>query len=394
MSGMAVYGLKSVSLLQFEQDMQSKMRKKNLTQLFDIENVPSDTYMRERLDVFDSKQLQPVFTGLIRTAEEQGILDQFKFWGDRYLIPLDGTQFFESNKINCDHCCTKHHKKSGTTSYHHQALGAAIVHPNLSYVLPLLPEFICKTDGAKKNDCERNAAKRLVNSIKQTYPHLKFIVVEDALYANAPHIQLLEKLDMQYIIVAKETDHKYLFASVKMLAHEKKNRTIVKDGITHYFEFMNDVPLNETHPDVRVNFLYYKQTDKHGVETTWTWITNIPITLQNVYKIMKGGRARWHIENNTFNTLKNQGYNFEHNFGHGYKYLANTMVTLMLLAFAIDQIQMISSKLFQTAKTVAGSYSKLWQHMTILIDYFLFDNWEELLNKIAHKNKRFCGLSP
>jgi len=43
---------------------------------------------------------------------------------------------------------------------------------------------------------------------------------------------------------------------------------------------------------------------------------------KNAYQIMRGGRARWKIENETFNTLKNQGYNFEHNYGLGKKNLS------------------------------------------------------------------------
>ena len=53
---------------------------------------------------------------------------------------------------------------------------------------------------------------------------------------------------------------------------------------------------------------------------------------------MRAGRARWRIENETFNSLKNQGYEFEHNFGHGEKNLATVFAALMMLAFAIDQI--------------------------------------------------------
>lgn len=395
MSGLAVFGLKFPSLLQFSKDMTSVMRKQNLRQLFGITNIPSDTYMRERLDKIAPKELSPAFAAMMDMAEQNKLLKQFEFLDGRHLIPIDGTQFFCSETVHCKHCCTKEHK-NGTVTYHHQSLGIAIVHPDQKYVLPLLPhEFICKQDGVTKNDCELNAVKRLTNDIAEAYPQHKFIVVEDALYANAPQIQHLESLDMKYIIVAKESDHAYLFDAVKTTRkHEKKNRTIVKDGITHYLEFTNDVPLNKAHPDVRVNFLYYRQTDKKGETTVWTWVTNITLTMQNVYQIMKGGRARWRIENNTFNTLKNQGYNFEHNYGHGYEHLSNTMVTLMLLAFAIDQIQMLINKSFQLAKESAGTYERLWQAMSCLIDYFEFESWEMLIGKIAYKRQLIRGSSP
>ncbi len=75
-------------------------------------------------------------------------------------------------------------------------------------------------------------------------------------------------------------------------------------------------------------------------------MTNLKVTDENVFEIMRGGRARWRIENETFNTLKNQGYHFEHNFGHGYKNLSVVFAMLMMLAFLVDQVQQIASQLF------------------------------------------------
>ena len=55
---------------------------------------------------------------------------------------------------------------------------------------------------------------------------------------------------------------------------------------------------------------------------------------ENVWDIMRGGRARWKIENETFNTLKNQGYHLEHNYEHGEQ---NLSVVLALLRRAAGQ---------------------------------------------------------
>jgi hypothetical protein len=59
-------------------------------------------------------------------------------------------------------------------------LGATLVHPDHSHVLLKAPEPIIKQDGVKKNDCERNAAKRLLENIRKAHPRIKFIVVEEA----------------------------------------------------------------------------------------------------------------------------------------------------------------------------------------------------------------------
>src|ERR687892_1739278 len=92
---------------------------------------------------------------------------------------------FSSSKISCPECCIKH-ARSGEVSYYHQLLGAVIVHPEKRGVIPLAPEPITRQDGASKNDCERNAAKRLLSALRREHPHLKLIVVEDVLAANGP----------------------------------------------------------------------------------------------------------------------------------------------------------------------------------------------------------------
>ena len=73
------------------------------------------------------------------------------------------------------------------------------------------------------------------------------------------------------------------------------------------------------------------------------------VNKRNVFRLMRGGRARWKIENETFNTLKNQGYNFEHNYGHGEQNLSVVFAMLMMLAFLVDQTQQLCCALFRAA---------------------------------------------
>ena len=110
------------------------------------------------------------------------------------------------------------------------------------------------------------------------------------------------------------------------------------------YEWTNRLPLNDAHNDIEVNLLCYKEDIKYKKkpkfkEMNFSWMSDIYLTDQTVKPIMRGGRARWRIENETFNTLKNQGYQFEHNFGHGNVHLSVVMAYLMFTAFLIDQVQ-------------------------------------------------------
>jgi len=323
----------------------------------------------------------------------------------RYILSIDGTGYFSSHEIHCDQCCQKNHR-DGSVTYHHQMLGAVLVNPDFKEVIPFAPEPIKKQDGVKKNDCERNAVKRLLEDFRREHPHLKVIVVEDGLASNAPHIQLLKKLNMEFILGAKKDDHKFLFELTDD-SPNTKHHTITENGVTHEFKFINNVSLNKSNQDTKINFIEYSETKEVREKTknkgefkivkktqNFSWVTNIELNEDNLMKIMRAGRARWKIENETFNTLKNQGYNFEHNFGHGYKNLSTIFANLMLLAFAIDQIQQLCCKLFQTALQKMKQKVRLWGYVRAKFRTFFIDSWEDLYMSLINHNDYIPKLTP
>jgi hypothetical protein len=179
-SGLALFGLKYPSLLQFEQDCREATTRANLKALYGIERAPSDTRFRERLDALDPGCLQPLYKALFAQLQRGKGLEGFEYLDGHYLVSVDGTGYFSSKQVHCAQCVEKHHR-DGTTTYYHQMLGAVLVHPDHAEVFPLAPEPILKPDGSKKNDCERNAAKRLLSDLRRAHPHLRLIVVEDGL---------------------------------------------------------------------------------------------------------------------------------------------------------------------------------------------------------------------
>jgi hypothetical protein len=376
MSGLALFGMKIPSLLQFDNGRNDEIIKHNLQTLYGIIKAPCDTYFRERLDDVGPKHIKILFKKLMAKVQRGNELEIFKFIDDSYLISIDGTGFFESNSIHCDQCCKKHHR-NGKVSYYHQMLGAVMVHPDVKCVLPLAPEMILKQDGVKKNDCERNAAKRLLHDIRREHPHMKLTIIEDGLASNAPHISVLRELDMNFILGAKKGDHAFLFDWVDnsdAIEYEQKG----KDGKHYRFRFINKVPLNDANFNCEVNFLECWETNANGRVQHFSWVTDFFLTCKNVYDIMRGGRSRWKIENETFNTLKNQGYHFEHNFGHGEKHLSSVMANLMLLAFFIDQIQALVCNMFQRALVAAKSKKGFWIKIHAMFTQLHIKSWEDI----------------
>jgi hypothetical protein len=384
MSGLAIFGLKYKSLLEFDHDRDKKTLQTNLKKLYGIQNIPSDTYLRERLDEVAPEQIRPLYKTILRLLQRGKVLENFQYLDDHYLLALDGTKYFSSKKIHCTQCGEIHHR-NGTVTYQHQMLGAVLIHPDLKEVIPLSPEPIIKQDGNSKNDCERNSAKRFMEDLRREHPFLKLIITEDSLASNAPHIRQLIELNLKFILGAKPTDHKYLFRYVAKSRHTKTYEFIDENNVQHKFRYSNDVPLNESNLDLKVNFLEYWEISPKGKTQHFSWVTDIYLKTTNLMKVMRGGRARWKIENETFNTLKNQGYNFEHNFGHGYKNLSTVFMHLMMLAFLMDQVQQLCCHLFQKALVVSKTKSRLWHKIRSCIDWIIISSWKLLYHAIIYE---------
>ncbi len=385
-AALAIFSLKFSSLLQFDKQFPLDARlRHNLASLFGVSNVPSDTQMRSILDPIKPEALRPAFR-VVHTALQRGnAMIPYRYLGGKLLLAIDGTGQFSSTSISCKHCCIKH-KKTGD-EYYHQLLGAVIVHPKLKNVLPLDFEPITRADGYTKNDCECNASKRLLSSVSKQYSKRNFIVLEDALSANGPHILELQKQAMDYIIVAKPGNNATLFETLQTRLQQERyqewEQIDEKTSLTRGYRIYNQVPLNNTHKALLVNVLEYWEVDKKGKERQWCWITNLSISQTNAYEIMRAGRTRWRIENETFNTLKNQQYNFEHNYGHGEQYLCSVLSGLMFLCFLIDQTQEHACRVFQKARELYGSRKMLWEKFRTLVFGFYIADWETLMHAVV-----------
>jgi hypothetical protein len=386
MSAFAMFSLTAPSLLAFDKERVEG----NLHTIYGIARVPCDTHMREILDPVSPKGLRPVFKSVFRHLQRGKALEAMTFLDGHYLLALDGTEYFSSKTIHCASCLQRIHR-NGAVTYAHQMLGAALIHPDQRAVIPLMPEPIVNCDGTAKNDCERNAAKRFVVKLRQDHPHLKFIVTEDSLSSNAPHIETLHQHDLHYILGVKEGDHTFLFQQIQAAEHAGRVTSYARHdraaGLVHRFRFVNDVSLNASNPDVRVNFIEYWEMGDNKVQH-FSWVTDLRVHKRNVFHLMRGGRARWKIENETFNTLKNQGYNFEHNYGHGEQHLSVVFAMLMMLAFLVDQAQQLCCALFQAVWAKLGSKRLLWERMRALFYTYALASMRQLFEALLYGLKR------
>lgn len=262
MSSFVMFSLKDPSLLAFDK----RRHERNLQNLYGIKHVASDTQMREILDPLDPEQFRPIYGDVFRKIQRGNVLERFAFYKGCYLLLMDGTKYFSSETIHCDSCLEKIHRETGNVPYQHQMLGVVLAHPDHREVIPLAPEPIVQQDGRTKNDCERNAAKRLLPKIRKEHPRLNFIVVEDGLASNAPHIRELKAWHMHFILGVKPGDHRFLFDQVAAAIDNDRLSTIswkLSNGQAAA-SFINNIPLNESNQDLLVNFLHYVEYGSTG----------------------------------------------------------------------------------------------------------------------------------
>ena len=227
---------------------------------------------------------------------------------------------------------------------------------------------------------------------RQDHPHLPIIVIEDALSSNAPHIRDLNKHRCHFLLGVKRPDHVHLFEQFDRL--EAANQVPVvaeenaKTATTSYYHYVEGLSLNEGNQEIKVNLLVCVVVGEDGTVVEWAWVTDLHLTATNVSRLARGGRTRWRIENETFNMLKNQGYHFEHNYGHGEKNLGVVLMMLMMAAFLIDQVQQKSNDLFNKAWEKKGPKCALWEAMRTLFAAFEVSSMREIYEGIAYGFKR------
>jgi hypothetical protein len=289
-------------------------------------------------------------------------------------------------------------------------LAASIAHPSLNVVIPLAPEPIIKQDGETKNDCEQNAFKRFLKNFRAAHPKLQVIFNLDALYANTVVIKNLERHNASYIISVKEDGHKALFkyvegsedrGNVRFVEETESIGIKVKKTIYKKYRYKIKCHLNQKSVETKtlVNFLeYWEETvnDATGEITQkrhFTWVTNLQLKRDSVKKIVQGGRSRWKIENETFNTLKNSGYNFEHNYGHGHENLSTNLALIMMLVFLFDQIQEMSSKGFRKALKSLNTKYIFWQEMRYIFKRIKLTSWSHLIEELFDGDKEIENTS-
>jgi hypothetical protein len=390
MAAFSVFFMQSPSFLAHQKALADGHGRSNCQTLLGMSAMPCDNQIRQTLDGCAPGAFDSLFVETVEMVAAAGGLSEFQRLDGRVLVALDGTEHFCSRKLGCPQC--SHRRRSdGGTEYFHAFLGASLVAPGHAQVLPLMAEFITPQDGAEKQDCERAAAKRWLIKHGPILARLRPVYLGDDLFACQPIVAAIRATGANFILTCKPSSHKTIAEYLSGTELEDHRQTIVQRGkrMTYVYRWLSDVPLRDTKDAIAVTWLSIEIVDAKGKRTyANSFVTDLPVTAQTVAEIAACGRARWKIENETFNVLKTKGYNLEHNFGHGKKTLASVLVTLNLLAFAFHAAAGLTVLAWRTARAKRGAGYAFFEHLRTITAYIVFPDWTALLHAIADPKAR------
>jgi len=385
LSAFAVFFCQSPSFLAYQRLMEQAQGKNNGRTLFGIQKLPTDNQIRNLLDPVDPKLLRSAYRATFEYLRKEGVVESFRGFANTLLIAIDGTGYFHSESIHCDKCTVSQHR-DGRTTYAHTALMSAVVKPGSAQVIALEPEFIVPQDGHEKQDCESEAAKRWIREFAARYSSLGITLLGDGLFATQPMIEIVVEEELDYIFVVKPLNHKYLYEELESRQKLGEVRELKRTQGTGrkrrrlVYRYINGVPLTGGEKSVEVNWVEITMSDDKGKVTFHTaLVTSHLITEQNVEALVEAGRCRWKIENEDINTLKTKGYHFEHNFGHGKRYLSQTLLSLNILAFLFHTVLELKDKRCALLRTTLPRRDTFFQHISMLTQYFCFESWQHLM---------------
>ena len=213
LSAFSLFFMQSESFLSYQRRLEKGHGTSNCHSLFGMKKIPTDNYIRLMLDPVSPESLQPCFDQVIKQLRERDGLKVFQRLAGRTLVALDGTEYFCSQKLSCPQCLTRK-RANGKSEHYHAMLAATIVAPGHNMVLPLMPEFITPQDGAEKQDCERNAAKRWLNAHQARMADLHPVYLGDALFSCQPLAEAVLASGADFLFVCKKDGHKTLYVAL------------------------------------------------------------------------------------------------------------------------------------------------------------------------------------
>lgn len=287
-----------------------------------LEEMPHCDTLNYYLEKLSPKCLADVRKHMVKDLIRMKSFNRARLMGKYWRIIIDGTGLFYFKEKHCGNCLVttvtreEDGKEIKVKRYYHKVLEAKLV-LSADIIISLDTEFIeNENEEVSKNDCEINAAKRLLERLRKDYPKLPICLQGDALYAAESIMKICRKNHWKYILTQKDTRQKVLAESYEWIQKSGGAKEVEKigkeSGDGEYINHVEEVAGKEETANM---YRYWYEEELENGETEihgYQWITNIELTNRNLEEMIEAGRGRWRIENEGFNNQKNGIYDIEH----------------------------------------------------------------------------------
>lgn len=386
LAAFAVFFMQSPSFLAHQESMERKQGKNNARSLFGVERIPSDGQIRNLLDRVEPGVLGKAFWGVYEALEGGGYLEEYRGATGSRLISLDGTQHFASQKVHCENCRVT--VREERAYYSHQVLLAVVCAPEREHVVCLEPEFILPQDGKEKQDCEQQAIKRWVEGHGSRFAPWSVTILTDDLHCHQPTCTLFLAHQMHFILTCKAESHPALYEELGLLERVEgaiSTRQVRKWNGRHHevwrYRWAEQLPLRAGEDALRVNWCELTIINEETGEQLYhnALATDHLLDERSVVAVAQDGRSRWKVENEGINVLKNRGYYFEHNYGHGDHNLSAVLLTLLLFAFLCHIALDLACLMYRAIRRELRTRRKFFDDLRALTTYLYWSSFEQLL---------------
>ena len=354
----------------------------NLRDFFPLVNgVPHSDTLGNLLERLPTDQFEQVKQKLIDRLIRSKRLDAFYLDG-RIPMCIDGVHKFTREYEWCANALES--KISGKAEdekrYYASALEASIILPN-GHTLPVMTEFMDRaehgdvgTDTEKrKQDCETNAAKRLIARLREWHPKLKLSLSMDGLYATGPMLELCraEKIDVMAVLKGKSIPTVWEEVKLQIDSGISQSKPAYEcNGVRQEFFWVNDIEyiygMNQTLKlnvavcvEHRTGFVKESGAERTS-KSTFAWVSLRHFTERNIESRCNClGRPRWNLEAQN-RIEKYDGYSYSHCYSYNWNAMLNYH-TLMQLAYMLNIIAFLSTGLASLVKSIGfkGAVKKL-----------------------------------
>lgn len=366
--------------------------------------------VNKTLNYFLGRAGTPPVAGLrtqcVRRLVRMKALDAARLQG-RFVVAADGTGYLVFRYRHCEHCLTQQH--GDTTLYLHQALEAKLLGP-ADTVFSLGTEFIDNRDLAdtpsgagaerRKQDCELKALRRLGARLRAEFPQLPLCLSGDGLDGCGEGFQIAQDSRCAFVYTFQPGRLPALWQEFQALLAMGPDRRVELEtpaGVRQVYRWVNGLPYTDSRGRPwLLNAIQCDETDRDGNAGTWSWLTKLDVRRETVVEVAtKGGRHRWHIENQGFNVQKNSGLNLEHAYSHGAQWAAYYF--LLQIAHLILQLVEKGSLLAQLAqqqgqRTAVALFGSLKNMAQRLLESLRYWSWPEAAFDAAAARRRRIRL--